>query len=253
MTGEDAWDGYVASYHDDNPGVTEAVLVTALDDRGRDPYGWVLEALPRSGLVVDLACGSGPVLRRLGGRGVGLDRSTGELARARRDVGAAPLVRAHAGRLPVADGVAGAVTASMCLMVLTPLDRVLAAAARVRRLGGVRGATGPSRSGGAAAADAGFAEILAELGQACVGYPSSLDDAAAQLAEAGLDLATDEVGRFVRTVASDDDADLVVRSFYAPGTGEDDRRRAADRLRRRVAAGAVTVTYPIRRLVAIRG
>ena len=251
MTGQGGWDSYVAAYHDDNPGVTEDVLVAALDDRGRDPYRWLLEAVPLTGLVVDLGCGNGPVLRRLRGRGVGLDRSTGELARAQRDACAAPLARADARRLPVADGVAGAVTASMCLMVLTPLEEVLAEAARVLRPGGVLVATVPTRSGGAAAA--GFAEILAELGQARVRYPSSLDDVAAQLAVVGLDLVADEVGTFVRPVAGDDDADLVVRSFYAPGVGEELRRRAAERLRRRVAAGAVSVTYPIRRLVAVRG
>lgn len=250
MSGPDAWDGYVASYHDDNPGVTEAVLVAALDDRGRNPYRWLLEAVPPDGRVVDLACGNGPVLRHLPGRAVGIERSAGELARARQDLGAAALVRADVVRLPVADGVAGAVTASMCLMVVAPLDRVLAEAARVLRPGGVLVATVPSRSQGASAA--GFAEILAELGQARVGYPSPLDDAAARLAAAGFDLIADEAGMFVRPVAGDGDADLVVRSFYAPGANEDRRRRAGERLRRRVAAGAGTVTYPIRRIVALR-
>lgn len=245
-----AWEGYVGAYHDAHPGITEDVLAPARDDQGRDPYDWLLDAVPDAGLVVDLACGNGPVVGRLAGRAVGVDRSRGELARARRDAGPLPLVRADVSRLPVAGGTAAAVTASMCLMVVTPLPPVLAEVARVLEPGGVLAATVPSRSGRGAS---GFAEILAELGQTGVAYPTSLDDAADQLSAAGLVLVGEDEGAFVRPVASAQDAELVVRSFYAPGAGPDRRRAAAARLRARVATGPVTVTYPVRRLVAVRG
>jgi len=246
--GAGGWDGYVLAYHDANPGVTEDVLAAAVDSSGRTPYDWLLEAVPaRAGVVVDLACGNGAVLRRRGRPAVGVDVSPGELARARRDSPTATLVRADATSLPLVAGAAGAVTVSMALMVM-PAEAVLAEAARVVRAGGVLAATVPSRGTGAA----GFAEILNDLGQAGAGYPEALSDPGALLGRAGFDLEEDATSSFLRPVAGPDEADLVVRSFYAPGAGEARRGAAAARLRARVAAGPVTLAYPIRRLTAVR-
>jgi SAM-dependent methyltransferase len=255
------WDGYVAAYHDANPGITEDVLAAAYDEAGGTPYDWLLEALPPPAhgpdavpLLVDLACGSGAVLRRLGagraasGRVVGVDRSESELARARRQCPRARLLRADARRLPLAGGVAGVVTASMALMVMAPADEVLAEVARVLRPGGRMVATVPTRS----VAATGFSEVLAALGQGAVAYPESLEDAGGKLREAGLELVDDTSASFSRKVEGADEADLVVRSFYAPGAGPAARQRAAAVLRRRLAAGPVALAYPIRRIVAVR-
>lgn len=247
MTDGAEWDGYVGRYHDANPGITDDVLAPAVDDAGRNVYDWLIEAVPRDALVVDLACGNGAVLRRLGGRVVGVDRSAGELARARCDCPGAALVRADGAALPLATGAAGALTVSMALMVMVPAERVLEEAARVLQPGGVLVASVPDRS----APDPGFREILADLGQAGVGYPAQLDDLPGRLPPAGLELRDDRCASFVRAVGADD-ADLVVRSFYSPGADEHALRHAAARLRERAGAGPVTLAYPIRRIVAVR-
>ena len=68
-------------------------------------------------LVLDLACGTGDLCRDIaaaGGTAIGIDFSAGMLANART---AAPLVRASALELPVADGVADAVTRTVSVGV----------------------------------------------------------------------------------------------------------------------------------------
>jgi SAM-dependent methyltransferase len=238
------WDRYVAEYHDANPGITEDVLADATDGAGRSPYEWLLDAVPAgASTVVDLACGSGPLGRRLAGvRVVGVDQSAGELARA-----GGLRVRALATALPLTRGCAGAVVSSMALMLLSPLEAVLAEVGRILRAGGTFAATVPSR---AAAGMPAFAQILRDLGQVGKGYPEALDDrVAGRFAGAGLTLDGDGVEVFTRTVASPADAAQVVRSFYAPGAGAG---RLAAAIRSLEEAIPVDVDYRIRRLVAHR-
>lgn len=76
------WDTYLDSFHAARPGITEGVLRRSRDDAG-DPYRWLAGAVPRHGRVLDLGCGSGPLLRELAGRQyAGLDASGAELAAA---------------------------------------------------------------------------------------------------------------------------------------------------------------------------
>lgn len=251
------WTRYLATYHDANPGITEDVLAPARDDTGRSPYDWLIEAVPAEATVVDVACGSGPVVRRFARRrGVGVDRSASELARARPVPHGAALVRADAARLPLATASADAVTASMALMVLHPLEAVLEEARRLLRPGGVLAATVPTRrsSDGQAFEMPVFSDILARLGQAVTPYPESLHPRSLRrrFSAAGLELVEDSGKCFVRPVGNDADCDLVVRSFYAPGAGADLITAAVEDLRRRARASPVSVTYRIRRLVALR-
>jgi SAM-dependent methyltransferase len=236
------WDDYVAEYHDANPGITEDLLARARDDAGRSPYDWVVEALPaRASPVVDLACGSGPLARTLGTtRVVGVDRSAGELARA-----PGVRVRADATALPLAGDSAAAVVSSMALMLLHPLEAVLAEVARVLRRGGAFVATVPSRGAPA------FGEILRALDQVGVQYPEPLESSglASRFSTSGLTLASDEVAVFNRPVAGPDDAAQVVRSFYAPGAGAARVAAAIERFQR---AAPAEVSYRLRRLVARR-
>lgn len=62
---DDGWDGYLAAFHAERPGITEAVLGRARSDDGGDPYDWLTDALPDQGVVVDIACGSGPLAARV--------------------------------------------------------------------------------------------------------------------------------------------------------------------------------------------
>jgi len=259
MPAETDWAAYVAGYHDANPGITEDVLVDARDDQGRTPYDWLVEAVPAGGsTVVDLACGSAPLSPLLAGaRVVGVDQSAAELARARARTDARPglLVRAHAGALPIAGGRAEAVVASMALMLLRPLDAALAEITRLLRPGGVFVATMPIRaaSPGPAGTPA-FGKILSALGQTTQRYPEPLEAAtvADRFSMSGLTLGSDETQVFARAVRGPDDAERVVRSFYAPGAGPDQVAEAIADLQHRVRAAPVGITYRIRRLVARR-
>lgn len=238
----EGWDDYVASYHDANPGITEDLLAGARDAAGRSPYDWVVDAVPAGATpVVDLACGSGPLAGLLGrARVVGVDRSAGELARA-----PGARVRADATALPLAGRSAGAVVSSMALMLLHPLETVLAEVARVLEPGGAFVATVPSR--GAAA----FGEILRALGQVGVAYPEPLDrrGLAKRFSASGLTLVADETEDFNRTVAGPDDAAQIVRSFYAPRAGAG---RVAAAIEQFQQAAPPEVAYGLRRLVARR-
>ena len=255
----DDWAAYVGRYHDERAGITEELLAPARDDAGRSPYDWLLETAPGDGLVVDLCCGSAPVGRRLARSTpyVGVDRSGGELARARCDcapaVGAG-LVRADAASLPLRSASAATVVASMALMVLPRLDSVLAEVGRVLRPEGTLVATVPVRGGaGDDGSVACFRDMLAALGQTGLAYPEPLDPSTlpARFAAAGLELVGDERGRFVRPVA-EGECTMVARSFYAVGSGADAVERAATRLRQRLASGTAELVYPLRRLTALR-
>lgn len=240
------WASYVGEYHDANPGITEDVLAGARDGAGRSPYDWLVEAVPAgASTVVDLACGSGPVARRLHGvRVVGVDQSAAELGRA-----TGLRVQARAPALPLAGGCAGAVVASMALMLMHPLEPVLAEVARILRPGGTFVATVPSR--GEAGSAPLFADLLRTLGQTGVAYPEPLDDGAlaARFLAADLTLCGDETSEFIRRVPDPEDAEQVVRSFYAPGAGPDRVAAAVEKLRQ---AAPVDVAYRIRRVVATR-
>ena len=253
------WAAYVAAYHDAHAGITEDLLDSARDAAGRSPYEWLLEAVPPDGMVVDLACGSAPVVRRLETSGarlaVGVDRSAGELGRACRASPGARLVRADARALPLVGGTADAVTASMALMVLDPVAAVLAEVTRVLRPGGRLVATVPTRPppGAARGAVSPFAEILVRLGQAGIRYPEPLDPRSApgRLGAAGFHLVEDTAAVFVRPVLDEADAELAVRSFYAPGATTAQVSAAIDGLQERVRGGTVELPYRIRRLVAL--
>lgn len=97
-------------------------------------------ALPAGALVADLGCGAGITASRLCERhrcvAVGIDLSQQLLRVGRQRDAALPLVRADAGRLPLADGVLDAVVAECSLSTLPDLDTALTEVARVLKPGG---------------------------------------------------------------------------------------------------------------------
>jgi demethylmenaquinone methyltransferase/2-methoxy-6-polyprenyl-1,4-benzoquinol methylase len=83
--------------------------------------------------VLDLACGTGDLCRTLAADGyfpIGADFSAGMLAAAH---ASAPLVRADAARLPIADGALDGLTCGFALRNFVDLDAVLTECARVLR------------------------------------------------------------------------------------------------------------------------
>ena len=101
----------------------------------------LLEIMPASaGLVLDLGCGEGRAGRQLlatGRRVLGIERSA-TLARAAA-TGSPPLpvAQADAASLPLADGCAALVMASMSLLDIDDVESAIAETARVLRPGGV--------------------------------------------------------------------------------------------------------------------
>jgi ubiquinone/menaquinone biosynthesis C-methylase UbiE len=127
---------YLQGWHDRHPGATSALLGPLTDEMGRSSYQVLAETIEHGGPVLDLACGDGHLLELLqpGHACLGADWNAAELKAALRRSGLrAPLVRADATELPIATAVLGAVSCHYALMLLQPLEDVLAEVARVLR------------------------------------------------------------------------------------------------------------------------
>jgi SAM-dependent methyltransferase len=146
---------YVQSWHDAHPGATSTVMSGPTDEHGRTSYELLVDEIPPGdGQVVDLACGDGFLIGTINRSApqrpvVGLDLNGAELSAARRRLGPTQgLLRAVADRLPLASSSVSVVTAHYSLMLLHPIDAVLAEISRVLRPGGslVAVVPGPTRA-----------------------------------------------------------------------------------------------------------
>lgn len=245
---EKEWRRYLAAYHDDRPGITERFFERA----DASPHAWLAEPLRAApATVLDLACGSAPLRPLLPDVGwVGVDSSPGELAAAAR-AGRGPLVMASADALPLASGSVGAVCASMCLPVLTPLPRVLDEIQRVLRPGGMLAALVPARLGLDPAGLLGWARVMRTLGVVRQSWPNpqARDSVAKVLGQAGFNIRSDERRVFTLVLETSEDAAALVDGLYLPGLSPERadaaKRALADRVR-----GGRTLPLPLRRVVA---
>jgi len=140
------WDAYLATYHAQRPGVTEAAFEHARDPEVGSAYDWLAAALPRrAGRVLDVACGNAAVQPRLGDHDsyLGVDVSEAELHEARRR-GRGPVHHGDARALPVLDASVDTVVSSMGLMLVRPFRAGVAEIARVLRAGGTLAALLPA-------------------------------------------------------------------------------------------------------------
>lgn len=139
---------HLLSVHRCHAGFTEACAGRCRDDRGRNSYEWLIEAIApdKHRRVLDLACGSGPLLDLChatlpsGTDLLGVDMSADELALAaeRLAPGAARLHQGMAQSLDfLPDDSVDAVLCHWALTLMDPVEPVLAEAARVLRPGGV--------------------------------------------------------------------------------------------------------------------
>lgn len=246
-----AWADYVETFHRRRPGITEDVLVHARVG-SQTPYDWVTSTLRAADrVVVDVACGSAPLYPRLQSVGwVGLDSSEAELSRAA-ERGARSLVRAHADATPVVSESAGAVVCSMALMILQPIDAVLAEVTRVLRPDAMFVALVPARGPLALSDRVRYARLLVALRRRRLAYPNDdrLQNPKDVLRRAGLELVSDERRRFVCPITDSSVAVACVRSLYLPGE-EPERIAAAERVAQRWVGSELGL--PLRRIVAMK-
>jgi SAM-dependent methyltransferase len=144
-TNSNDWHHYLATYHDDHPGVTERLLLRC-SRHGRSHYDDIADAIQDSlvdtsdPIIIDLGCGSAPLASILAenlptAQWFGLDQSLGELAWAsQRHPGT--VIRADMECLPFRNESADALVSTCAIMLAQPLGAVLTDAARVLRPGG---------------------------------------------------------------------------------------------------------------------
>ena len=242
MSTDDGWSDYLTDYHRSHAGITERLLTRAVHPDAGTPYEWLRSAVPaHPERVIDLACGSAPLYDLLPQTShyVGLDVSEAEL-RLAADRERGPLLRADAGSLPIDRGSADAVVCSMAIMLLRPVEIVLAEVARVLRPGGlfvtIR-VTVPLVLG---------LRHMPEVPQRFSRRRLRLRHTAA-----GLTTIDDRALRFTYPLRDDRDAAQVVEALYLPHVTESRRVAAVQRLAR--AAGPDReVPISIRRTVAMR-
>ncbi len=244
----DGWGDYLAAFHRERPGVTEDVLADTAADDGSDPYDWLTQAFPPDGVIVDVACGSGPLARRVGSRWIGVDRSPAELARAA-PIAPGRVVLADAAAAPLRTGAADAVVCSMALMLVDDPRAAVAEMARLLRDGGRFAALVPATAPLTLRDRLRYVGLLAalRLRQLPFRHPDLLADPRPLLAPAGLTVVSADRRRFAYPLAEPGGAQLWVRSLYLPGL--DPRRlHAAQRIAGRWTGSSIGI--PLWRLVA---
>ncbi|MDG1143733.1 MAG: methyltransferase domain-containing protein [Burkholderiales bacterium] len=137
---------HLRAVHQHNAGFTEMCASTCRDNAGRNSYEWLAEAVPRiDGIrVLDLACGSGPLLETLYSRNTnvhlkGVDMSPEELALAkvRLPYGAVTLFQLKAQDLnTIGDDSIDVVLCHWALTLMNPIGPVLDEIRRVLSEGG---------------------------------------------------------------------------------------------------------------------
>ena len=201
--------------------MVEAVLSRAMAG-DHSPYRWLARAVSASARVVlDLACGSGPMSRELARPGrmvVGLDLSEYELALAAGQ-SPGPWVRADGLHLPFRDGSVDVVTSSMGLVVVQPMSQVLAEVARVLRPGGVLAGIAPALRPLAARDVRTLTSINARLRtKPQFPGPVELTGFAKALAGVGMRAMEDARERYRFGIRSRADAELMMSALYLPST-----------------------------------
>lgn len=240
------WREYLEWFHDDRPGITADTLGTAHRD-GTDPYRWALEPLGRPSRLVDLACGDAPTFDRSPSPGwVGLDASSSELRRARRHR-AHRLIQADVAHIPLATGSAPAVICSMALMILQPLDAVLAEIRRVLTPDGTAVALIPGGWPLTARDLYRYSQLMVALRRPRLAYPNDrqLTRLRTYSRQAGLEVVDDRRRRFALPLPDHEAAERFVTSLYLPGAGPARTARAAGRAAQWVPAA---IGIPLRRI-----
>ena len=242
------WEQYLLEFHSLNPGITEELLSHSLNAVGT-PYQWVEQALSGPGPVLDVGCGSAPMLRdRIGVDRFGLDLSREELTKAM-DLGLRAGVIASSSALPFAASSFSSGVCSMALMVMAPLPTVLAEINRVLVPGAPFVILVPC------AWPLGLSDVWAYLriyaalwtpGNRIatrvrhLGFPLALK-------HAGFEVKSDDRLRFNFSIRGSDEKVLFLKSLYLPTVGDPELNSALATLHDTHEIG-----IPLRRIVALK-
>ncbi|MEM9223827.1 MAG: class I SAM-dependent methyltransferase [Pseudomonadota bacterium] len=140
---------HLLAVHREHAGFTEHCAGRCRDDAGRTSYDWLAELLGEGvrgrQRILDLACGSGPLLSVCADRQphcdlVGIDMSLDELSLARTRLGPRPVTLHHAMAQDMPMVETESVDVVLChwaLTLMAPLEPVLSEVARVLRRGGL--------------------------------------------------------------------------------------------------------------------
>ncbi|HSN44308.1 MAG TPA: class I SAM-dependent methyltransferase [Propionibacteriaceae bacterium] len=249
------WAEYLERFHTERSGVTEEVMTRAVAGH-HNPYAWLARAVSgRANLVLDVACGSGPMTRELQRPDrvvIGLDLAPREIERASAR-SAGPWVVGDARALPFADGSVDAITSTLGLAVIHPTYSFLAEAARVLKPGGLLAVMAPTIRP-LSVKDIATAAILAQHLRTPPQWPVPMELAIGpMLATAGLRKVEDARERYRFTVRSRADADLFLSALYLPSSTEKRVELAAAWLETQVLQhGHLDVPIPMRRILAIK-
>ncbi len=235
------------------PGSAERVLERAYGGK-HTPYEWLERAVADSAAtVLDLACGTGSLTRRLEREGrtvVGVDLSLLNIEEAK-EAGTRCAVQADAAQLPFADDSFDVVVTSLGLGMVTDRMRFLREVTRVLRPGGVFAGLTPSVRP-FSVEDLKIASQLGGYLRATPTLPGLPEFRAKKtLAKVGLTKTEDSRARYHFTVASRHDAETLVAGLRTPP----DRARgvaAVEFLTLRAEVEPVAVPLPMRRIVAIK-
>jgi SAM-dependent methyltransferase len=203
------------------------------------------------GIVLDVGCGSGALVRELSGRwiGIGADFSERALRRAASRPGGAAWICADAHRLPIATGSVAAVTCLSTLWTFAEPHRVLAEAARVMRPDGrlivhLWSEARQCRLVSLGAAAIGTVVRAARLDHGAIGpFELTPERVAGQLGAAGLEVDSWVAGSYDRTVNDTDEywaefADLAPTAYHCYQEATPTQRRKVDALLARLLQAA---------------
>lgn len=240
------WSAEIERYHTTSSGVTAKILKAA-SHRGLSPYEWLIEGVVGGDAIVDLGCGDGPIAPLISGQWVGVDRSIVELEAAAAAKSGA-LVQGVFEHLPIRTHTVGTVVCSMSLMLAADLDAAVMEIRRVLRPGGSLRLLLPSTKPLTYQDRYRYTRLRRVVGLASYFPPSPLLDGPAKLLrQFGFAILSDQCSRFSFDVATELDAQLLIRSFYLPQVNTVRCERAVN-LARSWRGSALGI--PLRRIVA---
>ena len=246
MIDRPGWLAEIESFHRDSPGVTAKVLKAA-SHRGQSPYDWLVEGVAAEEAIVDLGCGDGPTAPLISGRWVGVDRSIEELEAAAVAKSGA-LVQGAFEHLPFRQHTVDAVVCSMSLMLAVDLDAAVIEIRRVLRPGGTLRLLLPSTKPLNYRDRYRYTRLRRVVGLASYFPPSPLLEAPAKfLRQFGFAMLSDHCSRFSFDIATELDAQLLIRSLYLPEVDTAHREEAINLARSWCGS---SLGIPLRRVVA---